>query len=348
MHEIDVAHPNYNKVEQFIFLGILSPGASGTFEVTGLALSNIGQTEKFLFVLNYANEGGLAQQEFTTREFKIEKSVVEMSLKLPETILLGSNFTSEIFLRNHNGNFENLKLKLNIPETYRPQDSAEAVVEKLEPGQEITEVIFGSLAAKTAKTEPDFTALLIYNYDGKEIVLNKTSTTAKVRASKFIISFTQTENNQNLNPGDQSEVTVKFENGEEYDLNNLKVKIDLSGNYLDKKFMAETYGQAFDDFSLDLTEKLDGLKANETKTVSFKVAALPFLYVKEENSGPQNITLFAQADFSAQASDQMLQLNSSSLNIPINSVLSLKSSAIFYTKDGDQIGIGSVGGHSAI
>lgn len=342
LREISVNHPTYNYDSQTVFLGILEPQAEGSFDLSGLALSNIGEHEKFLFALNYTNKSGLAQQEFTTREFVIEKSIIEASLSTPQTVLVGSSFPAEIKLKNNSSEaFENLTVKLDFPEMFKLKDTEEIIIEKIEPGQEISKQIIGEITKKTSP-EAVFNIQLKYKYQDSEIILSRAQSKSSLRISKFIISFVNTENNQNLNPGDQTELNIKLENGEDFDIKNLNAALEISGNYLDKQFMEKTYGDDFHDFTLDLGSQISGLKSGETKNISLKIAALPFLYVKDENIQPEELRMEIKSSFEAPDSDQRYLLSSNELIVPINSVLTLKSSAIFYTKEGDQIGIGSV------
>lgn len=199
--DVSIADTRYNQTTHTISLGSLQPQESGSFSVQGLLLSDIGSPEKFVFVLNYFNDLGQAQQEFTSREFIVEQSIVEISLTVPEKIFIGSDITSVVTITNNEDYSQDaLSIELIYPRGYSSTDGTTITLPSLSPKETLTKEITGSLNDLSPGTH-SFSIILYTMHDGRLYTLNKASASSLLAFSKLRPSFIETANNKAIKPG---------------------------------------------------------------------------------------------------------------------------------------------------
>lgn len=339
LHNVIVSPANFDLSKQDFVLGTLTPQMSGEFKISGLLLGNLNKNDKFLFVLSYHTPTGLQQQEFTSRDFTIDQSVISASLKLPSKIIIGSVFPSKISIQNSSDQtFENLRAKLIYPAGF-VSDNSIIIFDKLDPKASQEKIATGTLNNAQPGSQ-DFVVQIITAFDGVDFVLASTTTEGVLSFSKLLLQIAESEKSPNINPGDQIELKVKLENSEDQKIDDLHISVILSGAYVDQKFMQEKYKDQYQNNTVQLSD-LKSIDAGQTFVSAVTVGALPFITVKEKPTQTQDITVTVRATYTLDHENTVF-VNSKPFNLPINSTLSLSSAGIFTTKDGDQIGVGSI------
>lgn len=339
LHNIRVLPTDVDLAKQDFPIGTLTPQMSGEFKVSGLLIGNLNEDDKFLFVLSYHTPTGLAQQEFTSRDFTITQSVISASLKLPGKIIIGSAFPSAVSLQNSGDQaFENLRAKLVYPAGYA-SDNLTINFDKLDPKSSQEKISTGTLSNSQPGTQ-DFVAQIITTIDGADFVLTSTTSKGELSFSKLLLQITDSEKTSNINPGDQIDLQVKLENGEVQKIDDLNVSVILSGAYLDQKFLQDKYKDQYQNGTVQLPE-LKTIDAGQSILSPITVAALPFITIKDKPIQNQDISVIIRATYTLDHENTIF-VNSKAFTLSINSTLNLSSAGIFTTKEGDQIGVGSI------
>jgi len=331
----------YSENTQTINLGSLQPQEEGEFSITGLLLSDLGTSEKFVFVLNYFNDLGQPQQEFTSREFVVKDSIIKTSLEIPNKIIIGSDFPSTVKITNTaDYQYDNLKLKLYYPENYSTEGGDLISLASFSPKEEVSKEIIGTIS-QSSRGNHNFTIVVFQEYNGKDYVLGKSVVSSFLDFSKLTVKFIETQNNKSIKPGGESITKVIIENNESFDAKNLSLNFTVEGDFTNKNFLKLQYQNKAKGNKV-FFKNLGNLNKGENIVQEFKVGALPFVFVTNENNKEQNIVIKAQIVYTPQDSDKPIYVNAQPISIPINTDMAVKTSAIFYTNTGDQVGVGNL------
>lgn len=331
----------YSQTTQTIDLGSLAPEQSGNFSITGLLLSDIGTTEKFVFVLNYFNDLGQPQQEFTSKSFTVNDSIIKTSLEIPDKIIIGSDFPSVIKITNTaDFQYDNLKLKLYYPENFTNNGGDLITLQSFSSNEDIVKEIIGSISV-ASRGDHNFTIVVFQEYNGKDYVLGKSTRTSFLDFSKLTIKFIETQNNKSIKPGGELITKVLVENNENFNAKDLSLVFTVNGDFTNKNFLKLQYQQNSQD-NIVYFNNLGDLNQGQSLNQEFIIGALPFAFVTNESSREQNLVVNAQIIYTPENTDKKVYVNAQNISIPINTDMAIKTSAIFYTNTGDQVGIGSL------
>ncbi len=340
LQDVTIADERFNTTTQTISLGTLEPGMGGEFAVSGLLLSDIGVTEKFVFVLNYFNDLGQPQQEFTAREFVVERSVVDVALEAPQRVIIASDFPSHVTVTNNaDHELPSLKVQLQYHPSFETEGGSLVTLPALISGESITKDIEGVITQAAPGNHP-LTVVVLTEFQGKDFVLNKATRTTELAFSKLITRFINTDANKAIKPGEQTTATLRIENNEQFTATNISVDFTVSGDFADKNFLDRTY-DTVDNATVTLGDIPD-LGPDASHELTFSAAALRRIFITQTSADEQNLTIGARIKFSPNNTDNAIYVNAAPLVVPVNSSLEVQSFGLFYTNTGDQIGVGSL------
>ena len=336
----EIIDPRYNHSNDTLTIGTLESKEKGVFDFKGLLLANINEPQKFIFVLNYTNQIGQPQQELITKTFVVSKSIAEMSFVNPENIIIDSEFPSEISIQNTaDYTLENISLQLIFPYGYNSPKGSEIGLSALNSGQTIKVPVEGSLN-KVVPSDYIFDVALVQEYQGRKFILQKIQKTSKAEYSKVLVSFINTEKNKAVKPGEETLLTLEIHNSSDKEVGIESASIKLGGDYLNIKFLETTFPEIANGIINlpSLSKKI--IPAGEKVIIEVPIKASEAIQISSELLKPQDLT--AKALIKYLNLDNPVFVNSQQLNIPVNSKITAQSRTLFFTKTGDQIGVGSL------
>ncbi|MFC1598400.1 hypothetical protein ACFL2U_00090 [Patescibacteria group bacterium] len=319
----------------------LAPKAHGEFKVSGLLLGNMNAKHEFIAVINYKNKYGQDRQEFFSQHFQLADSVVKTQVNLPAKVIATSPFETKISLENTSDiNFTNARLAMAWPQGYvlNSTDAGELnednlwPIESITPGQTASYIFTG----KSYIDDPqniNITANVFVDYNNQEFLIARISNAVWVDFSKFRVSLTNLENNHAVSPGGQTTFTVLYKNEEDYAVNNVEIGLNLSGEFAAVSQIRVNQNDY---------KKLSTIEPGQEGTIELKAKTKSTIHYNEfkENGFVINTRGFASYDDPIETS--RISVESKPITTLINSRLSLKTTGVFYTQHGDQIGVGSV------
>ncbi|MCX6744277.1 MAG: hypothetical protein NTX82_02000 [Candidatus Parcubacteria bacterium] len=333
-------------------IGDLNTKANGQFKVKGFLLGNFGDNQEFIAAITYQDKYGLKQQEFFSNKFQFTDSVLKAEVQLPAKIIANSRFTLQTKLQNTSSlDLNKLKIKMTWPENFTFIDSDlekmstnSWLVGELMAGAQTEPTFTGRISGDTA-TELNFQTEILATYNNEEYVLAQIKNSATLGFSNLAINFINIENNKNIAPGGKTTYTLAYKNNESYTLENIEIGLIVSGDYANTAFLADQYKRAKGNtviFNQNDYPKLAKLEPGQEGTIEVQAAAknsISFGAVQENGYRLQTNILASYDDSNLKT---RITLESEPVYTIIDSQLSLKTTAMFYTNQGDQIGVGSV------
>ncbi len=334
-------------------LGDLETKAGGEFKVKGLLLGNYGDNQEFIAAITYQDKYGLKQQEFFSDKFKFTDSVIKTEVQLPAKIIANSRFSLQTKLHNtSNFDLNKIKIKMTWPENFTlietELDKVSAntwSVGELKANEQQEPSFTGKIYGKDVE-ELNFQTEVLATYDGEEYILAQIKNSATLGFSNLQLNFTNLENNHNIAPGGKTTYTLAYKNNETYALKNIEIGLIISGDYANTAFFADQYKKRAKGntviFNQNDYPELAKLEPGQEGTIEVQAAAknsISFGAIQENGYRLQANVLASYDDPNLST---RISLESEPTYTTVNSQLSLKTTALFYTSQGDQIGVGSV------
>jgi len=332
---------DFDKKTNTLKIGELAPHAHGEFKVNGFLLGNMDEKHDFIAVINYKNKYGQDRQEFFNQHFLLTDSVVKTQIGLPSKVIATSPFETKINLENTSDlDFTNVKLAMAWPQGYvlNNTDAGELnednlwTIEPVNPGQTGSFVFTGKSYIDNPLNQ-SFTARVYVDYNGQEFLIAKVANSVWVDFSKFRVSLTNLGDSQSISPGGQTSFTVLYKNEEAYAVNNVEIGLNLSGEFA-----------AFSQIRVNQNDyaKLTTIEPGQEGTIELTAKAKSAINYSEYKEEGYTLQTRAFASYDDPVENSRISVESQPTTTAINSRLSLKTTGLFYTQHGDQIGVGSV------
>ena len=338
-------NPEYN-IEDFdlktntLKIDELASGAHGQFKIKGFFLGNLHTKQEFLAVINYKNKYGQSRQEFFKREFELNGSALKAEMSLPERVIATSPFETKLYIKNISEiNFDNLKIKMVWPENFIFTQT------DLEDGQDQTWAIGNytvgqennyAFTGKAYVNQPQNITLaseIFVNYDGSQYLLAKAQKSVFVDFSKFKLNLTNLENIQSITPGGQATYTLFYKNEENYPVTNVELGLNLKGAYAANsqiRLNQNTYPQ------------LAKMEPEQEGSIDITASAKSAIDFTSPSENGYQLEVRGFASYNDPVENSRISVESQPMITKVNSRLSLNTLGLFYTPQGDQIGVGSV------
>lgn len=319
----------YNTKTHTLRIGDMAAKASGELRVKGLLLDNFDAKQEFLAVINYKNKYGQDRQEFFSQNFVLSTSVIDSKINIPEKVIATSPFDGQISIKNNSDlTFKDLKVKLGgsvgftlikseLGETNEQPWPIGSIAKGLEKNYKFSSKIY------ITKPQNVSVAVEIYaTYEDKEYLIDKSQTNTWVEFPKFIIDFANTEKNQFALPGDNIIYTIHYKNTENFALKNAVLGLNVKGDYAEQ----ESYSAA----------KIASIEPSQEGTIEITIPTKSSINFDTYNEAGYNIEARVSAIYAGTS------IESLPLVTMLSSRLSVNTAPVFFTSEGDQIGVGSV------
>jgi hypothetical protein len=346
--------PNYSLKTKTLVIGDLPPKASGQFTIKGLLIGNFNDKIEFLAVMNYQNKYGQSRQEFFNEKVELADSVLKTEIKLPVKIVASSPFTTQVITKNTSKlDFDNVEIKMLWPDNFtltssdlgNPLTDQTWQIGKIKAGETNIANFDGRVYAK-AQAELNFGTEIYANYQNTKFLLNKAQNTSIINFSKFNLDFVGQENIQAIAPGGKTNYTVHYKNNENYAVTNVQIGLAVYGDYADQNFLAKTYGKKAKTnqvlFDQNDYPQLAKIEPGQEGTIQVQAGAKTTINFPQYQENGYQLEARGLAAFNDPTENQRLTIEGSAAFTQIDSDLSFSTTALFYTAQGDQIGVGNV------
>jgi len=319
----------YDTKTHTLKIGDMAAKAHGQLIVKGLLLDNFDAKQEFLAVINYKNKYGQDRQEFFNQDFILSNSVIETKINLPARLIATSPFEGKISIKNNSDlTFKNLKIKFSDSNNFRLiKSDLGSIAEQPWPIDSLPKGLEKNynFSGKVYIDKPQNASISIETYatyEDKEYLISRSSTSAWSEFAKFIIDFVNTEKNQIASPGDSINYTLHYKNTENVSLQNVELGVLVFGEYAEK----EKYSAI----------KIDTINPGQEGTAEISIPIKSSIGFDAYNENGYNIEARVYAVYSGAS------IESLPLITKLNSRLIVNTAAVFFTSEGDQIGVGSV------
>lgn len=310
-------------------IGDMAAKAHGELIIKGLLLDNFDAKQEFLAVINYKNKYGQDRQEFFNQDFVLSNSVIETRINLPERLIATSPFEGQISIKNISDlTFKNLKIKFSDSNNFRLLNSELGKIDaqpwSIDSSPKGLDKNY-KFSGKVYIDKPQniyITTETFATFEDKEYLISKSTAIAWTEFSKFIIDFVNTEKNQIANPGDSTTYTLHYKNTENVSLHNVELGVVVRGEYAEQ----ERYSAL----------KIDSIEPGQEGTTEIGISIKQSINFDTYNENGYNLEARVFANYSGNS------IESLPLITKLNSRLIINTAAVFFTSEGDQIGVGSV------
>ncbi len=339
LHQPKYSAGEFDTKTNTLKIGDLAPNAHGQFKITGFLLGNLDTGQEFLAVMNYKNKYGQDRQEFWQKEFNLNGSALQTEISLPSKAIATSPFETKLNLKNSSEiNFDDLQIKINWPEQINlistdlgDADQSAWIIGNYQPGQENTH----SFIAKAYINKPqnlNLTADFYATYDNEQYLLAQSQNSIWVDFSKVNVNFTNLENNLSVSPGQQTTYTINYKNNEDYTISNLEIGLSVKGDYARQNLIKVNQNDY---------PQLADLTSGQSDSIQIPLTTKSIIDFSQKQEN-YNLEVRAIASYDDPIEKSRITVESKPIITAVNSNLSLQTTGLFYTPQGDQIGVGSV------
>ena len=171
------------------------------------------------------------------------------------------------------------------------------------------------------------------NYDNTEYLLATVQNSVAVEFSKFKLGFINLENSQAILPGGQATYTLTYKNGESYPITNIELGLNVSGDYATKN-------------QIRLTKKdfpqLAKIEAGQEGTIDLKAEAKTTINFVSANENGNQLEIRGFSSYDDPVEKSRISNESAPIYTKVSSRLTLATTGLFYTSQGDQLGVGPI------
>ncbi|MCX6739812.1 MAG: hypothetical protein NTZ49_01120 [Candidatus Parcubacteria bacterium] len=333
-------------------IGDLAENAHGQFKVKGLLLGNYNDKQEFIAAITYQNKYGQTSQEFFNQQFALTDSVIKTELKVPERVISNGIFTANLNLNNISTfNLETVKIKIDGPANFNLRqvklDKVGAntyLIGKLAAGQNFSQD-FSAKILGSKETSATVSTEIIATYNNEEFVLYKIDNTITTSISNLKLGFLNLDANRNIAPGGTTTYTLYYKNNEDYTLQNVELGLALSGDYADTSYLAKSYKASQGNtvfFGQKDYPELAKVEPGKEGQIQIKVAAKSNIVFLQFLETGYKLEATVLANYDDPELKTRVTLEGEPIYTNVDSDLNLKTTAMFYTSQGDQIGVGNI------
>lgn len=307
----------------------------GELKLRGIFSGAAGTAVQTAARLVYWEEGRIAPSEADSRlAVALSDGVLRLSLDAPSSVIRGAEAPVRITYENAtDAPIARAVIRLDTPDDYAVSGSTPAmrrrgewVLTDIAPGAKEGMIVHGLFGRQLASASVFTVAGYVVN--GPELLVAESRVEADPAASGFALSqeLRQPSGPRPLVPGETVTVAVRYENRGETILNDARITL-----LADPRLIAEASPA---DLSWDkrTMPELAEIIPGETGelTASFTVS---------ENA-VDALTLVSRARFTAQGG--VVIDETTPIDLPITTLILLKAATLYFTRDGEQLGLGPV------
>jgi len=331
-------------------IGDLEAGANGQLEIRGRILAPINEEEKITAFLNYTTDRGATKQQVFTSSYLIESSIIETALDLPKSISNFEQFTVNLAIKNKsNYDLDNIKLLALWPKEFvllnsevKPSEGNNIwIFDKLLAGETKSLPLRGKLIGQ-GDSQINFGAELYASRQNQYLLQEKKNYPVALSFSQLKISLETKDKASAVSPGQELTYEVTYQNNEKYNLANLNLALRLENDFIDWDYLGKKYKLSADKavWLRSPAEAGEALAIGKEGKAEITIRLLPALKSDQIQENGLSVKANIEATYFNPQNNKLIYTENAPLETKINSDLKIKSFALYYTKEGDQLGVG--------
>jgi len=342
----EISKTEYDRSNNTLYIGELAPGANGRLIVTGTYFGDVINHDLLVATVSYykTNKKGV---RLWGQFRKIEKytlqatsSLIMTDIEFPEKVVSGQEITVPIKVANNSKiNIDEIKITPELSEAFTVVAGGNNYIDgswywyQLGPGEELIQNVVLKVVTGVDSIELSFQGLI--KYDGDYLVQNNYQERKEVFDPGIVV--THALDREVIAAGDRVNFTVYVNNQKDYTIEDVEIKIMLSGSYWSlsstKPMVSKIEGNQLI-FNQDNFAELALIQPREQKQITFSVGTKAFVSgVTEPELSSKLLTAFDVENIRVQIGGDQRQVR-------VSSNLQVRAFARYYTAGGEQLGRG--------
>lgn len=316
------------------FIGDLPRGANGKISVTGSLLGALGDKKTFSYSLNYLRKG-YEYNKLGSLDVTIDSSAIETTLKMQDKIYENTNFGGVITLKNNGRvdvdkditvSFDGKSLDILSISGVNAVLINDVIVQKgLKAGQE-ARIKFQ--ASPRVKDNVDLNLVTNIDFGYREVKQSEIISGVVINRSKIAAQIDANQKQTKIGEIVKFKLSISGDNNEK--LENIEINLSSSNDYFSLRSLSLEKG-------LQYTVK--GTVISLPNLTNNKIELpLEVVFDKSKDVTNQEIGLVADISYNTSSGKESYRVYSD--NIKTLSDISITSKAVYYSAQGDQLGVG--------
>jgi len=328
-------------------LGNIMPHGRGEVRIPGTAYAPVGSRPTLTAELYFWREGATEPTRVATyNEWPVTDALLGLSVRVEDAVIRGRQSAVTITYANKSeAALPSAVVRLTPPDDFTVTGSSprmtgqnEWKLTDIEAGGKGAIEVYGILRSGAGKgAVPNFTVRGYLVQDGARHLVQEVRQNIDALTTGFELTqeVGKPAGKMSLNPGEETEVVVRYRNGGPRPMVNVKIQLEPTARYLADE--ADAYS-----WDSSNTPALARLEPGATGSVTAKLK-LKDTIDAAVTGGDQHPMLETKAwaqYFMAEDLTRPIYADTAVISLPFATRLGLKASALYYTKDGEQLGIG--------
>jgi hypothetical protein len=329
-------------------LGDIKPFGQGEVRLAGTIFKPTGAKTNLSAELIYWREGeSMPTRQAAYHDWLIEDAVFDVGFRVAEELVRGQQSAITITYANNGDTAIDGVVRFTAPDDFtltgsdpRMTSRNEWSLKQLPPGTKGAITLTGLLRATSyQKAAPNFTIRGYIVKTETRYLTQETRLSVATLSSGFEISqeIAAPLGATSLKPGDEISVLIRYHNGGDKPLDDLRVTLQPTERYLEPLAKTETWSWNYHN-SPELFRVESG--ASGTLTAKLKVKAVIGTDMLDSDPFPL-LEIQTVAEYLTPTDKiRPIHAEAETLSLPINTSLGVKAGAFYYAPEGDQVGSG--------
>jgi len=328
-------------------LGTLSAHGQGQIRISGAVYGAVGVKKTLQAELYFWKEGATTPTRvMANNQWLVSNSLLGLTFRMDDEVIRGrQNAVTVSYSNNSETTIDAAVIRLTIPDDFsvtgaspRMTGRNEWQIGDLEAGAKGAVTVYGVLRAGAGKSAvPNFTVRGYLVRGGTRYLVQEIRQNVDALATGFELSqeVGKLSGKMSLSPGEKLEVTVRYRNNGAKSLYNLKISLVPTLRYL-----ADPAAEpSWDASNTPELAKLDPGKSGSVQATLVLRSDIGPSAIGGDRNPIMDVSAQAQY-FLGDDLSRPVYADTAVLSLPISTQLGVKASALYYTKDGEQLGVG--------
>jgi hypothetical protein len=328
-------------------VGLIKAYGQGDARISGRVFRPTGSKVSLAGELIYWKEGqALPERVSLWREWLIEDSILQLDLRAEDKVTRGRQSAITVAYENTGDEDVDAVIRVSLPEDFLMTGSSPAMtgrgewrISDLHGGGRGSITVYGLLKSGGAAAAPaTFTVRGYLTIDGKRLLVQELRQNIESQESGFELTLESTNPaaGRSANPGSDVEVAVRYKVNGSTAVESVKITLTPDERYIIPQIKP---GVSWDETTTPSLERVEAAASGELKA-TFRLRDPITAEMVSPDPSPV-LRIEAQAEYTvAGGSARPILVEAAPISIPISTVAGLDAGAIYYTKDGEQLGSG--------
>ncbi len=330
-------------------LGALDAHGRGEVRISGTVYGPVGAEKTLISELYYWKEGDTKPSRAASyHSWIVENSVLGMTFRMEDEVIRGRQNAVTISYSNQSEEvIPAAVIRLTTPDDFivtgtspRMTGRNDWLITDLDAGAKGAVTVYGILRAGAGKNAvPNFTVRGYLVRDGVRQQVQEIRQNVATLATGFEITqdIGRPGGKVALVPGEQLKVTIHFRNGGSKAVTGIQIDLEPTARFLADPEAVYSWGP-------DKVPELARLEPGQSGLIIAELRLRPDIDTAAVSgeSGPVMDVSTRARYFLEDEPGQAIYADTAVMSLPISTLLTVKASAVYHTKDGEQLGVGPV------